>query len=391
MSNVSPKMNRLGSRGFTLIELIAVIVIGGILAAVAIQKVGVVGDKLKVEETMREMERLGFAIVGNPDLNRNGVRSDFGYVGDVGSLPPNLDALVTNPGGLATWRGPYITNSFEQMTGDYKKDAWLTDYSYSGGIDIISVGSGENIMRRMATNARAVLYNRLDGLARDRDGTPPGNVFKDSILVQLTHPNGLGGNIVKTAAVDIGGYFRFDSIPIGHQTLEVIYQPDDDSITRYVAIGPNSSPYVECYFSNNVWTASGSGVPTGSIEYVPGSAQTQTGNCDRLEFDVTNTSGSNINITSLSASWSSPIAYYKKLKWGGSTVFDSQNPSAASGQSVNFSSSQSIGAGSTVTIQLDKFNSIITGDGSKVGMGNVDMTITLSDGSVVIFNTGACN
>lgn len=256
MKNKSIQPIRRSIGGFTLIELMAVIVISGVLAAVAIQKIGIVGEQIKTEETMREMENLNHAIVGNPELCSNGVRSDFGYVGDVGSLPANLDALIIRPKGYSTWRGPYIKNSVEQILDDYKQDAWLSEYDYSGGIEIRSVGSGENIIRRIAINENGILNNRLDGLARDRDGTPPGQLSGDLLTIKLTHPNGIGGTKVRFATIDNGGYFRFDSVPIGLHRLELIYLPENDSITRYVTVSPSSNPYVECFFSFDIWSLS---------------------------------------------------------------------------------------------------------------------------------------
>ena len=70
------------------------------------------------------MEMLARAIVGNPSLTQNGARSDFGYVGDVGAFPPNLQALYQSPGGYATWDGPYVTTSFAVDSTGFKTDAW---------------------------------------------------------------------------------------------------------------------------------------------------------------------------------------------------------------------------------------------------------------------------
>ncbi|MEA2031894.1 MAG: type II secretion system protein, partial [candidate division Zixibacteria bacterium] len=92
-----------------------VIIIIGILSTVALRSVNTITDTAKIEETKQELEALSFAIAGNPDIQNNGIRTDFGYVGDVGSLPPNLDALFSNPGSYATWNGPYIGNRFTQI------------------------------------------------------------------------------------------------------------------------------------------------------------------------------------------------------------------------------------------------------------------------------------
>ncbi|RME30712.1 MAG: type II secretion system protein, partial [Candidatus Zixiibacteriota bacterium] len=96
-----------GQRGYSLIELVVVLIIVGILASVALKSLRTAGVVAKTEQTRHELDKLAWAITGNPERSSGGVRSDYGYIGDVGALPPNLDALVTNPG-YATWKGPYI-------------------------------------------------------------------------------------------------------------------------------------------------------------------------------------------------------------------------------------------------------------------------------------------
>ena len=229
--------------GFTLVETVIVLVIAGVLAAVALQSGSKVYEATKVEETKRELIALTHATVGNPALENHGVRSDFGYVGDVGSLPPNLAALNSSPGAYATWNGPYISNRFSQVTDDYYNDAWGTDYGYSGVL-INSTGSGSTISGKLAASVDHLLLNQVSGTIRDRDGSPPGPIFKDSMTIFLTVPNGSGGNLTKAVIPDLGGYFAFDSIPIGNHDLTITYQPSSDTIQRFVSVLQNSKPYL---------------------------------------------------------------------------------------------------------------------------------------------------
>lgn len=370
--------------GFTLIEVVVVIVITGILLTVALGTGKKITDRARTEETLQEMDRLARAIVGDPNSYSNGIRSEFGYVGDVGSLPPNLDALAANPGSYSTWNGPYISNRFEQTATDYKKDAWQSDYQYTASTSITSIGSGETIARQFAGSTDELLNNRLSGNFYDSDGRPPGIVFKDSIVASLSFPDGIGGLKSVLVTPDMSGYFSIDSIPIGNHDLTVVYLPTNDTLKRFITILPNSNVYEECRLPILTWTSSG-----GGLAYVAGSAETQTGGCNRVQFDITNTSGSDILLTSMTIAWTGPTAYYKKIKYNGPFVFDQGNPRNGSGDMAVFNSSRVISLGETVTLRIEGFENDPNG-GSKVNMGSVDFTIVLSDGSTITFNSGPC-
>lgn len=139
------------SSGFTLVELVIILIVLGIVAAVAIPKIGNMIDSSKTVATKQEMQRLKEAIVGNPSVAAAGRFSDRGYRGDVKSFPTNLASLVTKPGGVAAWNpytklgwnGPYV----DSTEGDYLKDAWGVNYVYdSTARTITSTGSGSNIV-----------------------------------------------------------------------------------------------------------------------------------------------------------------------------------------------------------------------------------------------------
>ena len=260
----------LNENGFTLIDVILTIIIAGILAAVALRSVVKLADTAKTEETKQELAELEYAIVGNPQLFNDDTRADFGYVGDVGALPGNLDALFTNPGGYATWKGPYVKRRFEQDANDYKQDAWGTDYAYTGGVTVTSSGSGSDVVRKFGEATSDFLSNGVDGVVLDLDGTPPGTIYKDSIAILLTVPNGTGGYVVKTATPDIGGFFSIDAVAIGNHDLQVIYQPLSDTLKRFVSVLPKSRNYGQYKLGSNI--GSGGGVSVSSPEILRPSA-----------------------------------------------------------------------------------------------------------------------
>lgn len=116
-------------RGFTLLELLVVLVILGLLASlVGPQVLRHVGSS-KTKTAALQVQELGAAL----DLYRL----------EVGSYPSSqqgLDALLKAPSGTSNWNGPYLTKSV------IRKDPWGNDYLYRypgehGEYDLYSLGA----------------------------------------------------------------------------------------------------------------------------------------------------------------------------------------------------------------------------------------------------------
>ena len=135
----------LDRRGFTLVELVIVIVVLGILAAFALPRFGSMSNSSKIAATKEEMVSLKRAIIGNPSAVAGGQYIDRGFEGDVGFAPSRLQDLAIKPDSISAynqltrlgWNGPYIDSS----NGLYLSDAWGTNYVYDrANRRLISIG-----------------------------------------------------------------------------------------------------------------------------------------------------------------------------------------------------------------------------------------------------------
>lgn len=116
-----------GEAGFSLMELLVVLAIMGLLAALVTPRVMGALTKAKSQTTATQIDQLGAAL-------------DFFKV-DNGRYPTSeegLKALIEAPSGLATWNGPYLAKP------QVPEDAWKRAFHYGtdgDGYDLYSLGA----------------------------------------------------------------------------------------------------------------------------------------------------------------------------------------------------------------------------------------------------------
>lgn len=139
------------SGGFTLVELVIVIVVLGIVAGVVIPRIGPLTEQSKVNATREEMLRIKTAIRGDPSLIAGSEYINRGFEGDVGYAPSQLRDLARKPDSIPAydrftrvgWNGPYVDSSGQ----DYLYDAWGLLYSYNPTArTITSIGADPDIV-----------------------------------------------------------------------------------------------------------------------------------------------------------------------------------------------------------------------------------------------------
>jgi len=129
------------SRGFTLIEILMVILLVGIVSAVVVPQYISFKEDAKKTVTQNRLSELKVAIIGDSRLVSQGEFLKPGFEANVGSVPTSLNDLVAqgsyanyDPFSKRGWRGPYVSTA----EPNWDKDAWGTNFSYSAATRTIT-------------------------------------------------------------------------------------------------------------------------------------------------------------------------------------------------------------------------------------------------------------
>ena len=125
----SPSRRRTSRRGFTLVELLLVLVILATLAALVLPKFTGRTEQARITAVQTQISTFGTALDA--------------YEVDTGRYPSGGDGLMlllVPPGDVSGWRGPYLKS-------EIPLDPWGNPYTYeypgrnnSAGYDLISAG-----------------------------------------------------------------------------------------------------------------------------------------------------------------------------------------------------------------------------------------------------------
>ena len=256
-------------KGFTLIEVLVVMVILGFIVAMAAQVFMKDDDQRRFDETRLRMEEIKKAILGSEGAYANGQRQFAGYVADMGGLPNLVDENGVadpngQPKGLWTrdfnadgdtidpvdipdsviwghramsqtwmgWRGPYIETpplKIGETLGQVKlRDGWGNPFRFAtggGDITIESYGA-DGVVGGTEFNEDIALVIRQTKYMAPVAGRVDGGVTD----VRIYYPVAGTETTCAISGLGDGDYFRFEltapapgniDIPVGLRSIAI--------------------------------------------------------------------------------------------------------------------------------------------------------------------------
>ena len=367
----------------TFMEVIIMIAIIAIIMATGMKANQNVQLREKFENTIVEMQMLRRAIIGNSLLRTNGIRNDFGYVGEMGRLPESLTELMSlglqsaviynSTLHLSTgWAGPYLQETFTNYTSNPLTDEFDNLYEW----DTTELpNSGDTISAKLISRGadKAVSGTGIDAditleiFKREWRGSITGKAFDSAgkklkkATVKLYYPNGSGDILIKTKITNGKGIFSFFDIPFGPRSLSFTPKGGAEAPPRQIRIDAAAKTLPDINNIGSILLA-GSSVSGPSNNYV--------------NVNLTNDLGKDVTLIDWKAVYSG-LTFYDLFNIGGSAHWSSTTPKAGNGDQLSaiatFISYNFVNS-STITFQMRTFQD---GSGTDVNMSGTPFTVTL--------------
>lgn len=377
-----------GSSGLTFMEVIIMIAIIAVIMATGMKANQNVQLREKFENTLLEMQVIKKAIVGNSESKTDGIRNDFGYVGEMGRLPDSLIELMSKGGQPAGfyystlhitsgWVGPYLQESFTNFTDGPLTDEF--DMAYEWDLTELPNG-GDTISARIISRGAD---KAVGGTGIDQDitlelfksewrGNIVGKAFDSAgkklkkATVKVYFQNGIGEIGTRTTSTNAKGIFSVFSLPFGPKSFSFTPKGGAEAPPRQLRIDLPSKTLPDV---NNI----------GSMLLV--SSSVTGGSNNIVNVQLTNDLGKDVTVNDWKAIFS-PGAFYDILNIGGTTHWSSTTPKAGDGDLLssiaNFTPYSFVNS-TTITFQMRVFTDV--GGGSVNMIGNpFTITIFLSSG-----------
>ncbi|TFB13519.1 hypothetical protein E3V33_01660 [Candidatus Marinimicrobia bacterium MT.SAG.4] len=360
-----------------MIAIIAIIMATGMKANQNVQL------REKFENTIVEMQMLRRAIIGNSLLRTNGIRNDFGYVGEMGRLPTSLSELMSQ--GLQSavvyndtlhlssgWAGPYLQETFTNYTSNPLTDEFDKLYQW----DTTELpNSGDTISAKLISFGANKVVNgtgidadiTVEIFKREWRGNISGKAYDSAgkklkkATVKLYYPDGSGGISTKTKITNGKGVFSFFDIPFGPRSLSFTPKGGAEAPPRQIRIDAAAKILSDI---NNI----------GSILLASSSVSGPSNNY--VNVNLTNNLGKDVTLIDWKAVYSG-FTFYDLFNIGGSAHWSSSSDKAESGvqlsSKANFTSYNFVDA-STIIFQMRAFQD---GSDTDVNMSLTSFTVTL--------------
>ncbi|MFH1853378.1 MAG: prepilin-type N-terminal cleavage/methylation domain-containing protein [Candidatus Neomarinimicrobiota bacterium] len=282
--------------GFTLIEMVMVVVIVAVMAGMGIRSVLRILENRAFRETIGRMEDIRDAIAGNPLIVAEGSRLQFGYVGDTGQMPPDFAALGTDPG-VPGWNGPYIETSKFQDNPDFLfQDGWnnqmILDIPTNTALPptlTSTADGGDPIVLNIASSVDALINNTVALRIRNADGYPIRGTDGDLDISYAGTWHTMG------YSSELG--FNLTTVPIGSHEVRIIIAADTSY--RIINVGANNSttsPELGLEYTVN---------PNyGTLSYVGNSVSLGGTSDSEVTFNINNSGSTTFEVIEIQTTWS---------------------------------------------------------------------------------------